>query len=303
MKTMNFKWMTILASVLMLAVATACDKPETDGGVQDEKPPHEVETEKEKEDVDDVKPTFTKPEGVVRLLSYNVGAFNKENASSITMIAKMIKELDADIVGMNEVDSCTTRTGGVNQAKNLAEMLGGWSHVLATMHPYKGGGYGNAIVMSPDYKLTGKNKIQLPRESTSHEIRSCAVAKNEKFVFMATHLEVKTNSARVAGAKTITDWAVKNYGKSDVPVFLCGDMNCEPNDEPITELKKNWTMLSVTKNTYPAINSKKCIDFIFVLKNNAKYELVASDVPTNFKHGDVKVASDHLPVYVDVKLK
>ena len=110
-------------------------------------------------------------------------------------------------------------------------------------------------------------------------------------------------TARVAGAKAITDWAVNNYGKSDVPVFLCGDMNCEPNDEPITELKKNWTMLSVTKNTYPAINSKKCIDFIFVLKNNANYELVASDVPTNFKYGDVKVASDHLPVYVDVKLK
>lgn len=299
---MNFKWMTILASVLMLAVVTACDKPETDGGVVDERPPHEVENEKEKEDVD-VKPTFTKSEGVVRLLSYNVGAFSKENASSITMIAKMIKELDADIVGMNEVDSCTTRTGRVNQAKNLAEMLGDWSYVLATLYPYKEGGYGNAIVMSPDYKLTGKNKIQLPRESTSHEIRSCAVAKNEKFVFMATHLEVKSNSARVAGAKAITDWAVNNYGKSDVPVFLCGDMNCEPNDEPITELKKNWTMLSVTKNTYPAINSKKCIDFIFVLKNNANYELVASDVPTNFKYGDVKVASDHLPVYVDVKLK
>jgi endonuclease/exonuclease/phosphatase family metal-dependent hydrolase len=286
----------------MLAVVTACDKPETDGGVVDERPPHEVENEKEKEDVD-VKPTFTKSEGVVRLLSYNVGAFSKENASSITMIAKMIKELDADIVGMNEVDSCTTRTGRVNQAKNLAEMLGDWSYVLATLYPYKEGGYGNAIVMSPDYKLTGKNKIQLPRESTSHEIRSCAVAKNEKFVFMATHLEVKSNSARVAGAKAITDWAVNNYGKSDVPVFLCGDMNCEPNDEPITELKKNWTMLSVTKNTYPAINSKKCIDFIFVLKNNANYELVASDVPTNFKYGDVKVASDHLPVYVDVKLK
>lgn len=300
MKTMNFKWMTILASALMLAVAVACDKPETNEERPDEKPPHKIEEENKEVDV---KPTFAKGDGVIRLLSYNVGAFRKENASSTTMIAKMIKELDADIAGLNEVDSCTTRSGKVDQAKDLAERLGGWSRVLATMHSYQGGGYGNAIVMSPDYKLTGKNKIQLPRESTSHEIRSCAVAKNEKFVYMATHLEVKTNSARVAGAKTITEWAVKNYGKSDVPVFLCGDMNCEPNDEPIIELKKNWTMLSVTKNTYPAVNSKKCIDFIFVLNNNAKYEFVASDVPTNFQNGDVTVASDHLPVYVDVKLK
>ena len=295
---MNFKWMTVLASAMMLIMAVACEKPAPSSN-DDETPPHIAPPEEEVE----VEVSYDKADGVIRLLSYNVGAFSKEKTSSVDMIARMIKELDADIAGLNEVDSCTTRTGQVDQAKKLAEKLGKWTHILATMHPYKGGMYGNAIVMSPDYKLTGKHKIQLPRESSSHEIRSCAVAENEKFVYMATHLEVKTNTARVAGAHTITQWAKNKYGNTDTPVFLCGDMNCEPKDEPITELLKDWTLLSVTKNTYPAVGSKKCIDFIFVLKNNAKYEFVASDVPTVFKEGDVTVASDHLPVYVDVKLK
>jgi endonuclease/exonuclease/phosphatase family metal-dependent hydrolase len=83
-------------------------------------------------------------------------------------------------------------------------------------------------------------------------------------------------------------------------------MNCEPNDAPIVELKKNWTMLSVADNTYPSSPSKpatKCIDFIFVLKNKAQYEFVKSEVPTKFENGSVTEASDHLPIYVDVKLK
>lgn len=296
----NSKWIVMLATAMMMVMAASCgEKPAIIP--DDEVPPHVTPPEPPV----DVKPSYDKGEGVIRLLSYNVGAFNKYT-NSIDMIAKMIKELDADIVGLNEVDSCTTRTGRVNQAKKLAERLGEWTPVLATMHPYKDGGYGNAIVMSPDYKLTGKKKMELPKVSSSHETRSCAIAKNDKFVFMATHLEVNSEKARIQGAQTITEWAVEQYGNSDVPVFLCGDMNCEPNDAPIVELKKNWTMLSVADNTYPSSPSKpatKCIDFIFVLKNKAQYEFVKSEVPTKFENGSVTEASDHLPIYVDVKLK
>ena len=287
----------MLVSAMMVCMASTCSAPDNPVN-DDEVPPHITPPEEEVE----VPVTIKKGEGVTRLVSYNVGAFNKYS-NSIDMIAKMMKELDADIVGLNEVDSCTTRTGRVHQAKKLAEKLGNWHYALATLHPYKEGLYGNAIVMSPEFKMEGKKKIQLPRESTSDEIRSCAVIKNDKFVYMATHLEVKRESARLSGAKTITEWAKENYGSSDKPVFLCGDMNCEPNDAPIKELLKDWTLLSVTENTYPSRTSKKCIDYIFVLKNKAQYELVGSAVPLNFQYGSVEEASDHLPIYVDVKLK
>ncbi|MBQ2966419.1 MAG: endonuclease/exonuclease/phosphatase family protein [Bacteroidales bacterium] len=291
------KWIFMLACALMVGMAASCgEKPIV--SPDDEVPPHITPPAPPVE----VDPTYDKGEGVVRLVSYNVGAFNKYT-NSIDMIAKMIKELDADIVGLNEVDSCTTRTGRVDQARKLSERLGGWTPVLATMHPYKEGGYGNAIVMSPDYKLTGKKKIQLPKVNSSHEIRSCAVAINDKFVYMATHLEVNSEAARIQGAQTITEWAKDKYGNSDMPVFLCGDMNCEPADAPIKELQKNWTLISVTDNTYPSNPGKKCIDFIFALKNKAQYEVVKSEVPLKFENGDVTKASDHLPIYVDVKLK
>lgn len=288
----------LLASAALFAVS--CDG-ETGYMPDNNVPPHVTPPAPPVE----VTPTYPKADGVIRLVSYNVGAFNKYT-NSIEMIAKMIKELDSDIVGLNEVDSCTTRTGRVNQAKVLSEKLGGWSHVLGTMHTYQGGLYGNAIVMSPDYKLTGKAKIAISKTNPNHETRSFVVAKNEKFVYIATHLEVNGEEPRLLGAKEITDWAKENYGDTDVPVFLCGDMNCEPDDGPIVQLKRDWTVLSVPDFTYPSSPSKpatKCIDFIMVLKNKAQYEFVKSEVPTVFQYGSVVQASDHLPVYVDVKLK
>ena len=294
---MNFKWITVLASVMMLIMAVACEKPKTPSS-DDEIPPHITPPEEEVE----VEVSYEKAAGVIRLVSYNVGAFNKEKSSSVDMIARMIKELNADVVGLNEVDSCTTRTGKVYQAKILSEKLGNWHYYYGRAMAYQGGAYGNAIVLSKDYKNNGTELISIPKGSGS-EPRSCAVIKNDKFVYLATHLDVKNEAARLEGVDLITQWAKNKYGNTNTPVFLCGDMNCEPNDAPITEFKKNWTLLSVTKNTYPAVGSKKCIDYIFMLKNNAQCEVVGTDVPTVFKEGDVTVASDHLPVYVDVKLK
>lgn len=244
---------------------------------------------------------YPKSAGTIRLVSYNVGVFNKYT-NSISMVADIIKELDADVVGMNEVDSCTTRTGQIYQAKSLAEQLGNWHYYYGRAMAYKGGAYGNAIVMSNKFNVTDTELITIPKGSGSEQ-RSCAILKSDRFVYMATHLEVKTSEARLAGVELITDWAKTHYGNTDTPVFLCGDMNCEPDDIVIDELCKEWTLISTTKNTYPSVGSTKCIDFIFALKNNAKYDVLGSDVPTAFTYVDVTSASDHLPVYTDIRLK
>lgn len=290
------KWIFVFACALMTGMATSCDEkpvPSPD----DEIPPHITPPEPPVP----VDPTFDKGEGVIRLVSYNVGAFSKYTYS-IEMIAKMMKELDADVVGMNEVDSVTTRTSREHQVKKLAEKMGGWHYYYGRAMPYQGGAYGNAIVLSPSYKKTGEYRIAIPKGSGS-EPRSCAVVKSDKFVYMATHLDVKNEAARLEGARLITEWAKDNYGNSDMPVFLCGDMNCEPSDAPIVQLKKDWQLISVTDNTYPSRGATKCIDFIFVLKNKAQVEAVGSAVPLEFEHGRVTDASDHLPVYADVKIK
>lgn len=264
-------------------------------------PPHVQDPDKDEK-------LYKKEEGAIRLVSYNVGIFSKY-INSIDMVADMMIELKADAVCLNELDSCTTRTGYVYQTKVLAEKMGNWHQYFARAMWHNNGAYGEGMVVSPKYKNNGVHAINIPK-GTGSEPRVCAVFKTDKFVFMATHLEhtggVTGETARLEGVRIITEWARKHYGDSDIPVFLCGDMNCEPNDAPILKLNEDWKRLSVIKSTYPTGPGKypkKCIDFIFALKNKAQYEVLASDVPQAFDTGSVAEASDHIPIYVDVRLK
>ena len=64
----------------------------------------------------------SKGEGVTRLVTYNVGVFTKYvSDGSYQMIADMMTEGKADLVGITELDSCTVRTGRVFQLKKFAE--------------------------------------------------------------------------------------------------------------------------------------------------------------------------------------
>lgn len=60
-------------------------------------------------------------------------------------LADVIRKADADIVGLNEVDIETERSGGVDQAGRLGELLG--MHVVYGPNiEYQGGLYGNALL-------------------------------------------------------------------------------------------------------------------------------------------------------------
>ena len=294
-----YKVICKVMAVVGMTLSMACSCGKSADYVE---PPHIVAPEPP------VEPTYEKGEGVIRLVSYNVGLFTKytvKYTNTIDMVAKMMLELQADAVCLNELDSCTTRTNKIFQSYELAKKMGNWHHFFGAAMPHLGGAYGEGMVVSPEFKNEGTYALALPKGKGA-EPRVCAVFKTDKFVFLATHLDHVNAEAQLDGAIRITEWAKKNYGDSDIPVFLCGDMNCETHHAPIKRYKEDWTQISITENTYPAGPGKtaiKCIDFIFALNNKAKYEVLGSDVPMVFKFGDVSKASDHLPIYVDVKLK
>ena len=73
------------------------------------------------------------------IVQYNVGAFSKYEDSGIDAIVTAVKEMGADAVTFNEVDSCTTRTGVVDQLAVYAQGMGEWKqHYAAAMHGYNG---------------------------------------------------------------------------------------------------------------------------------------------------------------------
>ena len=241
-------------------------------------------------------------EGMLRLATYNVGVFSKSGTNTTEMVAAMVKELGVSALSMNELDSCNTRNN-VFQIKQFAEAMGGWDYTFAQALDYKGGGYGIGISSAPELKLQKRFRLKLDRGDGSEQ-RALAVCEYKDFVFCSTHLDHKSKTAQLAQAVAITDWVKSTYGNTDKPVILCGDFNALPDSETIAYMKGEWTILSPFDSTYPADNPVKCIDYIMVYRNaSSRVELQAAKVPSAFKSGDVKTASDHLPVYVDVKFR
>ena len=237
----------------------------------------------------------------VRIVTYNVGTFTKFEENSMVMISDMMKELDADVISMNELDSCARRTGSRYQLEAFARMMGDWRYIFGPAMPFDGGSYGDGLASSPGLMLVGSWSAGLPKGGGA-EPRALAVMEFDGFVVASTHLDHVSDSAQVLQVQVITDTLKARYGNSGIPVFLCGDMNAVPGSTTVTELKKNWTVISPELPTFPSDNPDICIDYILAL-NGSRYKISAASIPLDFSSGDVSMASDHLPVLVEVKIR
>lgn len=233
-------------------------------------------------------------------MTYNVGVFSKYTDNSTSLVADIISDAGADVVALNELDSCNLRHG-VYQAEALADTLGGWNHCFSGSFAFAGGSYGNGVVSV--LPVLHSENVLLP-VADGAEQRSMAVMETEDYILAATHFDHVGPVAKIKQAEFITDWFMERYADSSKPVFLCGDMNSRPEDPAVLKLHESWTQLSGTDFTCPNPGPYACIDYIFCLKSE-KYnvEILDSYVIDADRNPDVALASDHLPVVVRMKIR
>lgn len=302
-KYINALIFSILALTLSAFVVSSCGG---DDGTPDDtsKDPwgwNKGDGEKENEGSDEDS-YYPKASGSFRIMSYNIGSFGKYITSvtdNVAMVAAMIKEVEADAVALNELDSVNTRHN-VNEVALLAEAIGGWQWHFGRAMAYRNGAYGNGCVVPKQVKVVEKYTVALPKDSGAEQ-RSIAVIETDEYVIGAAHLDHTSAAAQLAQVTAVNAWAQGRYIKSSKPVFFCGDMNATPDSETIKTLKETWDMLSSTENTFSSRAASSCIDYIFHYKSSAPVKLVEAHSLTKFHKGDVTMASDHLPIYVDVQ--
>lgn len=277
-----------LFTLLMLSLAmNAAACMDTEPFYDTEIPPH-VSTDN------------TKQEGVTRLVTYNVGIFNKYIRDDYQLIADMMKEIDADAICMNELDKNTARTRGVYQLQHFASLMGGWDFEYGAAMPYDGGEYGEGITTRE--RAVEKFSVALPK-GVGAEPRVLTVMEMEDYVICTSHLDHVSTEAQVGQVELITRTMKERYGDSGKPVFLGGDMNATPDSATGKLLQQDWEILTITGfGTFPSDNPSKCIDYIMQLKGGPRCEVVGTQILRWFKAGDVTKASDHLPVMLDVKI-
>lgn len=234
------------------------------------------------------------------LVQYNVGAFNKYDASGFDAIARVARELGADVVTLNEVDSCTTRTGVVDQLAAFADEMGAWNHHYAAAMPYRGGAYGVGVASSPSLHAVRAGKVSLPKLN-GREPRAVAIVEYEDFVVASTHLDL-TLESQLGQIEVLNHYIDSVYADCGKPVFLGGDFNCFPDSEPVAIMKKSWKLLTPDTFSFPSHAPDRCIDYIFVRPNGKEIIVESTSIPQQLQTVDLATASDHLPVALEVTI-
>lgn len=234
-------------------------------------------------------------------MTYNVGKFIKFEEElgrhSYQEVASVIKQYEADIVGLNEITLWQVNNNKIKE--EVAEKIGaGWKYYYYPAID-ENVTSGNGVVYSPNIRILSNTKIDLDGNQ-----RTLGVVESDDFVFCVTHLDHNLETNRKEQISKINEWISSNYGSSEKPIILVGDMNAKPTATEIkSALASCWQTISDT-NTYTFVNSngeKKCLDYIFLWKNDAvEYKVNKTEVIHTCPVVNVDLASDHYPVYAEI---
>lgn len=140
----------------------------------------------------------------IRFASYNIFHGGAANCD-ISKIAKNITDNNIDIIGIQEVDRGTLRSGGVDILKELSEISGYPYYAFFKTIDFKGGDYGVAVLSK--YPIVSSEKILLRSEGT--EQRALGITQidlgERKITFLVTHLTFRNKDIRISQLSQLAD--------------------------------------------------------------------------------------------------
>lgn len=237
-----------------------------------------------------------KDKTTVRILTFNIlhGATTKGDFD-LDKIASVIKDVDPDLVALQEVDFKTNRSKKYDLATEL-----GWRTKMAPLFgivmPYDGGGYGEGILTK--MPIIACRNVPLPH-SPKNEPRTALevlieMESGDTIAFIGTHLEhQRDNPDRIHQAKKLNEV----FANNKYPSILVGDLNATPESEPISILQEYWadSFGNKPEPTYSSKNPQRKIDYI-MFRPAEKWKVVENIVICD------EVASDHCAVFSVLKL-
>ena len=217
----------------------------------------------------------------------------------------MIAELEPDIVCLQELDVGRARTGGVDQARAIADHLS----MAVRFHPamrIEAEEYGDAILTRHPETLMRVGALPTVRGVPGLEPRGALwVRVNVEGVdinVLTTHLGLVPREQRLQAAALVgKEW----LGHPDCkgPTLLAGDFNATSITRPYQTLARNHADcqrqlgLKPTLKTFPSGFPAIRIDHVFVSP-----EIRITGVRAPFSPLS-RMASDHLPLVVDFEIQ
>ena len=227
----------------------------------------------------------------LRVLAYNIhhGAGMDEKLD-LERIAELIREVDPDLVTLQEIDSVTSRTMSVDQVVELGRLTG-LRPIFGGFMPYRGGTYGMALLSawpvaeSVNYRLPDGEE---PRTALAAIVTSPKTGQSLRLVGIHFY---RTAEERLAQAAALDGLLADDT----IPTILAGDFNSTPDSEVMLYLADSWHIVAKGTDhlTFPSYGPVREIDFVLLRPRDA-FGIAAQYLL------DEPVVSDHRPVVVDL---
>lgn len=215
--------------------------------------------------------------------------------SSLEAIAAIIERSGADLVGVQEVDRGTRRSGGADQPARLAALTDMQVHFTPALRDYDGGQYGLVVLARRGLAVLSSHGRELdqvePGETRAAQVVELAAGggAGQRFTFINTHLDHRSTRNRAVQATQLN-----RLGRAAAllqPALLVGDLNATDGGETLSIIREFWT---------PPREQLFGIDWI--VHHGERWH--ATDVRElgEQDHPRARDASDHVPVIADYEL-
>lgn len=242
-----------------------------------------------------------KSEQSLRVLSYNIHhGQGVDDQVSLERIAKVIRQSDADVVALQEVDQGCGRSSRTLQSSEL-ERLTGYYAVFGKAIDFDGGEYGQAVLSRWPIQSSAVHPLPNAKQANGsmreQRIVLEAIVSSElgPVRFLGTHLDHSKEDLRAEQAQAVDrllDAAVPGESKP-IATILAGDLNDVPGSRTLETFQKRWQVDPVVSegslSSYPSQSPKTRIDYVMVDRQG---ELSVDTIEVVSE----SMASDHLPV-------
>ena len=240
-----------------------------------------------------------------RIMTYNVHrCVGVDRRLDVARVAAVIAEFEPDIVALQELDVGRARTGGVDQAHAIAELLEMTFHFNAAMKVEEEL-YGDAILTSRPERLIRKGPLPTisgvpglePRGAVWIAIDFDGVELN----VINTHLGLVPREQRLQAKALVSEWL--DDPRCADPVVLVGDFNATALTRPYQRVAKRLGDAQRTPAvkkvvpTFPSAFPVLRIDHVFISPGLRITGVQAPFFPL------ARMASDHLPLIVDLEIE
>ncbi len=230
----------------------------------------------------------------IRILSYNIRhGEGMDNRIDLGRIGAVIKSVSPDVVSLQEVDYHMERTGGIDQAEELASLTG----LNAAFGPAivrRNAQYGNAVLSR--HPMADVRNYPLPGAREPRAVLAVDVdllphtIEKMKFTFLATHLSLHEES-RLRSVSFIEAILPNNQ----TPALLLGDLNARPESSTLDAFHKTWANATEGQSLITLLPKPVQIDYI-LFRPADRWKIIDTWVV------DEQIASDHCPLVADLEL-